>query len=240
MKASRWFICAVALALFGGCVSHDTGKLRLGMTKSEVFAVMGRPDSVGAEGRYEYLNFSIPTQSGYRSSTFYSTNNNMSSTSYSSPSTQSYVVRLADDVVESFGVGSQTISVRPARLLATAPVATIRILSQNSEASENGIRILSITPTSAVIGKTTEFNLRIAYSLQNTGGGSIQLGFNTRSPHVFYPVGTQLVSTGSGELDATVQLEPKDWGRLVAFTAQASITSGKVLAQSKREITLTK
>jgi hypothetical protein len=63
------------------------------MTKEEVIQVMGTPDSMGADGRYEYMNYRLTNRSGY---------------GYGITMMQQYIVRLANGRVISYGVGDQS------------------------------------------------------------------------------------------------------------------------------------
>lgn len=80
-------ITLIALALNGCATAGKIAGVRLGMTKDEVIAVMGKPASVSAQGRAEYLNYAL---SETDDQAFYGV---------SSP----YYVRLVDGRVESFG-----------------------------------------------------------------------------------------------------------------------------------------
>jgi hypothetical protein len=108
MKALLLIICALALAFLSGCVSQDTTKLHIGMTKDEVIQVMGKPDSVGSDGHYEYLNYQMTRHSTHAGPTFISASGNMVQSTGTSTMTQRYTVRLADGKVVSYGVGGQT------------------------------------------------------------------------------------------------------------------------------------
>ena len=72
-------------ALFTGCASADQlNKLRIGMSKDQVVAILGQPDSTSAQSNIEYM-------------TYYLSNDN----SYGRD--QPYMVRLVEGKVESFG-----------------------------------------------------------------------------------------------------------------------------------------
>jgi hypothetical protein len=89
MKLKIILLTAVLAGLLASCTTPDTNALRLGMTKEEAIRVMGSPDSVSAEGAYEFLNYTIQSHSGYASMT------------------RPYYVRLLDGQVESFGYMGQ-------------------------------------------------------------------------------------------------------------------------------------
>jgi len=89
MKLRIILLTAVIAGLLASCATQDTNALRLGMTKEEAIHVMGSLDSVSAQGVYEYLNYTIQTQSGY------------------AWTTRPYYVRLLDGRVESYGYMGQ-------------------------------------------------------------------------------------------------------------------------------------
>ena len=89
MKLKIILITAVIAGLLAGCATPDTNALRLGMTKEEAIHAMGNPDSVSAQGVYEYLNYTIQSHSGYASMT------------------RPYYVRLLNGRVESYGYMGQ-------------------------------------------------------------------------------------------------------------------------------------
>jgi len=74
-------------ALFTGCTTADKlNDLRIGMSKDQVIAMLGKPDSTSAQANIEYL-------------TYYLTNDS----SYNYGRDQPYMVRLVEGKVESFG-----------------------------------------------------------------------------------------------------------------------------------------
>jgi hypothetical protein len=89
MKLKIILITAVLAGLLAGCSTPDTNALRLGMTKEEAIRVMGNPDSVSAQGAYEYLNYTLQRYTGYGSMT------------------RPYSVRLLAGRVESYGYMGQ-------------------------------------------------------------------------------------------------------------------------------------
>jgi hypothetical protein len=71
-------------ALFTGCSTADKlNDLRIGMTKDQVIAMLGQPDSTSAQANIEYLTYYFSNEGSYRD--------------------QPYMVRLVDAKVESFG-----------------------------------------------------------------------------------------------------------------------------------------
>lgn len=221
MRAPLLPLCVFILALFSACTSIDTTKLHLGMTKEEVIAVMGNPDSVGADGNFEYLNYRISSSTGYYSTL-----------------TQPYTVRLANGHVVAYGVGSNL----PLSSRIAAFPTTVRTITENAEAAENGIRILSVEPAAVVADHPTEFKVKIAYALKDQSGGTLHLSFNTIGPKSFATAGTKAISVGSGEIEMIATATPKDWGTLTGFTANAILrdSTNRLVSVNTREIPLTK
>ncbi|HTZ21140.1 MAG TPA: SHOCT domain-containing protein [Opitutaceae bacterium] len=80
------FILLLA-ALFTGCATADKlNDLRIGMSKDQVIAMLGKPDSTSAQANIEYLTYYLSNDS-----------------SYTYGRDQPYMVRLVDGKVESFG-----------------------------------------------------------------------------------------------------------------------------------------
>ena len=80
------FVAAILGIVLAGCMSTSANKLNnihIGMTRSEVVALLGVPDSTSAQGSIEYLTYYL--------------NNDASSRD------QPYSVRLVNAKVESFG-----------------------------------------------------------------------------------------------------------------------------------------
>jgi hypothetical protein len=76
---------AFACALVGGCATSDQlNNIRIGMTKDQVIAILGKSDSMSAQANVEYLTYFLdaPNLNGRE---------------------QPYMVRLVDGKVESFG-----------------------------------------------------------------------------------------------------------------------------------------
>jgi len=86
MNAPRRFLSLVfACFLLGGCVSSEQlNDIKIGMTKDQVIAVLGKSDSMSAQANVEYLTYFLdaPGLSGRE---------------------QPYMVRLVNGKVESFG-----------------------------------------------------------------------------------------------------------------------------------------
>jgi len=76
---------ALAALLFAGCAtSAALNNVRIGMTKSEVQALLGTPDSTSAQANVEYMTYYLNANAGYGRD-------------------QPYMVRLVNGRVESFG-----------------------------------------------------------------------------------------------------------------------------------------
>jgi hypothetical protein len=72
-------------ALFTGCTTADKlNSIQIGMTKDQVLAILGKPDSMSAQADVEYLTYYLTPDS-------------------SQGFEQPYMIRLVDDKVESFG-----------------------------------------------------------------------------------------------------------------------------------------
>lgn len=89
MKTKVILLCSLLAGLFlAGCeTSAKLNSIRIGMTKDQVLAIMGQPDSMSAQANVEYLTYYLEVDSG---PTQYDRN-------------QPYMVRLVDGKVESFG-----------------------------------------------------------------------------------------------------------------------------------------
>ena len=72
-------------ALFTGCATADKlNKVHIGMTKDQVIALLGQPDSTSAQANIEYMTYYLSNDSSYGRD-------------------QPYMVRLVEGKVESFG-----------------------------------------------------------------------------------------------------------------------------------------
>lgn len=85
----RYFLSLVfVLFLVSACAdANKISRVQLGMTKDEVVKVMGKPNSVSAQGQREYLNFALSETDDQAFSGI----------------TVPYYVRLVDGKVESYG-----------------------------------------------------------------------------------------------------------------------------------------
>ena len=102
-------VSSLLLVVLSGCVSGSAklDRVHLGMTKTEVVALLGQPDSTTAQANTEYL-------------TYYLRNN-------VSDRDQPYMIRLIDAKVESFGRFIQLLDVHtgPANGVASLGIGAI-------------------------------------------------------------------------------------------------------------------
>jgi outer membrane protein assembly factor BamE (lipoprotein component of BamABCDE complex) len=86
----RLVITSLLLFLAGCTTSSETmTELSMGMTKSEVFRLMGKPDSISATNGTEYLTYTLRTETSFTRNTF----------GYQGQ----YFVRLVNGRVDSYG-----------------------------------------------------------------------------------------------------------------------------------------
>jgi hypothetical protein len=87
----RLTITALLLLVLAGCTtsSETMTELSMGMTKSEVFKLMGKPDSISASNGTEYLTYTLRTETSFTRNTF----------GYQGQ----YFVRLVNGRVDSYG-----------------------------------------------------------------------------------------------------------------------------------------
>ena len=92
MKTKLSLLALILLgALFAGCMSSaELNKLQIGMTKDQVIALLGQPDSTSAQANVEYL-------------TYYLEVSDAAVGRYATDGEKAYMVRLVDGKVESFG-----------------------------------------------------------------------------------------------------------------------------------------
>jgi len=84
MKSSLLAAVACSIALLTGCQNAtQLNSLHIGMTKADVIAAMGQPDSTAAQANAEYFTYYLYSDNGYRD--------------------QPYLVRFVDGKVESYG-----------------------------------------------------------------------------------------------------------------------------------------
>jgi hypothetical protein len=84
MKSIITAFALFIVALLAGCATAEKlNNIRIGMTKDQVIAQLGKPDSTSAQANIEYLTYYLANEGAYRE--------------------QPYSVRLVDGKVESFG-----------------------------------------------------------------------------------------------------------------------------------------
>lgn len=67
----RLAIISLLIFLVGCTTSSETmTELSMGMTKSEVFKLMGKPDSISASNGTEYLTYTLRTETSFTRNTF--------------------------------------------------------------------------------------------------------------------------------------------------------------------------
>ena len=90
MKTKSALVLLLALgALLTGCAtSEKLNDIHIGMTKSQVLAILGTPDSTSAQANVEYMTYYLTADAGYGRD-------------------QPYMVRVVNGRVESFGRFSQ-------------------------------------------------------------------------------------------------------------------------------------
>jgi len=85
MKKIAISVILLLAALFTGCATADKlNNLHIGMSKDQVIAIMGQPDSTSAQANIEYLTYYLANDSSYGGD-------------------QPYMVRVVDGKVESYG-----------------------------------------------------------------------------------------------------------------------------------------
>jgi hypothetical protein len=85
MKLRLPILALVLTVLLGGCLTADKlNNVHVGMTKGDVIALLGNPNSTSAQANIEYLTYYLEAETG-------------------DGRDQPYLVRLVDGKVESFG-----------------------------------------------------------------------------------------------------------------------------------------
>ncbi len=99
-------IALLLLALLSGCTTaaDKLNDVRIGMTKDQVIALLGKADSMSAQANIEYLTYYLSTDSN----------------SYNRE--RAYSVRLVDGKVESFGRFMQLFDIYNRPVNGTAPM----------------------------------------------------------------------------------------------------------------------
>jgi hypothetical protein len=103
MKTKLTFAALLVAALLAGCISmaDKLNNIHIGMTRPDVIAQLGQPDSTSAQGNIEYLTYFL---------------------SNDATRTQPYAVRLVDQKVESFGRFAQLTDIYNRPVNGSAPM----------------------------------------------------------------------------------------------------------------------
>ncbi len=84
----KFYLVISLIFILSGCATaNKIGGVKIGMTKEDVIAVMGKPVSTSAQGQLEYLNYAL-SETGYEASIHLM---------------RPYYVRLLNGRVESYG-----------------------------------------------------------------------------------------------------------------------------------------
>jgi len=179
-------ICVVVLLVIG-CASYPgTGSLWVGMTRAQALRAMGPPESVSAQGGFEYLNYTLPVRGG------------------GYVVGRPYSIRLVDNTVESFGYSGQfTAGVG-------APSAA-RSSAMSSPVAADSLYVVSVEPAKLAVSVINHVKIRLSYSLQSRPAAMISLSFNTKTPGTELTLATKNVPLGRGEIDLTAEVAPVDW-----------------------------
>jgi hypothetical protein len=180
---------------------NNSALLRLGMTKDEAIATMGKPISVSAEGNVELLNYSLPEYNGI--------------SPY--PIVRPYSIRLTNGKVDAFAyTKSGTASGVPVRSSSGYP-------GPGMPEVRDAVRILSVEPAEFIPGKDTAFKMRVKYAMQSSAKGTLRVMFNTRGANAFVSSCNQDVTEPAGEIELTGNVTAVDWGDMVPFKANVAL-----------------
>ena len=176
--------CIVVLLVIG-CASYPgTGSLWVGMTRAQALRAMGPPESVSAQGGFEYLNYTLPVSgAGYVVG-------------------RPYSIRLVDGAVESYGYSGQFSAGVIGPTAATRTAAPV---------VADSIRVVSVEPAKLALGVTNKVKVRLAYFFQGRPEAMISLGFNTKTPGMQLSLAMKNVPGGRGEVEIAVDVAPIDW-----------------------------
>ncbi|HEY3756416.1 MAG TPA: outer membrane protein assembly factor BamE [Opitutaceae bacterium] len=84
MKPHALLIAPAVLVIAACTSSVDLNRIHIGMTKDQVVAILGTPDSTSAQANVEYLTYYLTSDAGYGRD-------------------QPYMIRIVNGTVESFG-----------------------------------------------------------------------------------------------------------------------------------------
>jgi len=132
---------------------NNSASLRVGMTKDEALATMGKPISVSAEGSIELLNYTLPEYNGVSAI----------------PIVRPYSIRLTNGKVDAFGYAGPAMAGGM-----RSRVSSSRYPVDGAPEVRDAIQILSIEPALFVPGQETSVKVRVKYVLQSSDKGSLR------------------------------------------------------------------
>jgi hypothetical protein len=201
--AIRLVVVALTFAFLVGCVGvHNTAALRIGMTREEAIAAMGYPASVGAQGNFEYLNYTMSDSNGLGTMM------------------RPYYVRLVDGRVDAFGFSEQ---------INRSPVPSSgsgTIVRTQTPATADGVRILSIEPAALVRGQSQDVAIKLRYSLASSDQATLTVMFNVIGVSAFRPLANETIQRGTGEVTIKTKVTPVDWGEFADFKVNVMLREG--------------
>lgn len=188
MKITKLLPALLVLGLFApGCATYPgTASLWIGMTRAQAIRAMGPPESVSAQGSFEYLNYTLPVNGGGH------------------VVSRPYYVRVTNDAVESFGYGGQFTT-------ATSPASAIAGATARAPAKKDSIRVLSVEPATLLLDRTNRVRVKLAYVLQAQPAAMISLSSNTQTPGTQLSLAAKIVPNGSGEVEIALDVSPVNW-----------------------------
>jgi hypothetical protein len=111
MKTSLALLAILAALVLAGCnTASELNNVRIGMTKDQVVAILGQPDSMSAQANVEYLTYYLESDPNYGRD-------------------RPYMVRLVDGRVESFGRFSQLLDLYDRPVGGSPPMAPGMVMS---------------------------------------------------------------------------------------------------------------
>ncbi len=117
------------VALLAGCnTAAQLNNVRIGMTKDQVIALLGTPDSTSAQANVEYMTYYLENGADIGNSS----------------RDRAYMVRLVDGKVESFGRFAQLFD------LYNRPVTSAQPGEAAFPTTQNTLNGMMVTPTAAV------------------------------------------------------------------------------------------
>jgi hypothetical protein len=189
MKPLKLLLAVAITGLFpAGCATSypGTASLWIGMTRAQAIRAMGPPESVSAQGSFEYLNYTLPVSGG------------------GYVVGRPYYVRLFKDAVESFGYSGQLGAPATPPPLSPKGVAVVPVAA-------NSITVLSVEPATVPLDHPTRLKVKLAYELQAMPAGLINLSFNTATPGTQLVLARRNIAQGRGEIEVPVEVTPVAW-----------------------------